>query len=93
MDIAEPACLAAGLLSLARQQVGLTQTELAHRAGVQQSVVSAYEAGRRQPTVPMLLRLIRATGNDVQFRLAGADETIRVAPATVPADRAATSIC
>jgi predicted nucleotidyltransferase/DNA-binding XRE family transcriptional regulator len=67
----EPTRLAGALLTLARRRAGLTQTELAHRAGVQQSVVSAYESGRRQPTIPTLLRLVRAAGNDVRVTLAG----------------------
>lgn len=71
MNAEEPARLAGELLRLARRQAGLTQTELARRAGFQQSVVSAYESGRRQPTVPTLLRLIRATGQGVQFQLVG----------------------
>lgn len=40
-----------------------TQTELAERAGVAQSVISAYEAGRRQPSLPTLARLIEAAGH------------------------------
>jgi predicted nucleotidyltransferase len=35
------------------------------RAGVAQSVISAYEAGRRQPALPTLARLIDATGYDL----------------------------
>lgn len=41
----------------------MTQTELAQRAGITQSVVSAYEAGRREPSLPVLLGLIAATGH------------------------------
>jgi predicted nucleotidyltransferase/DNA-binding XRE family transcriptional regulator len=86
----EPARLAGELISLARRRAGLTQTELARRAGVQQSVVSAYESGRRQPTVPTLLRLIRATGQGVQFQLVGgtaggpASDAPAIAPAISP---------
>jgi predicted nucleotidyltransferase len=36
--------------------------ELGRRAGVTQSVVSAYESGARQPSLPTLERLVRATG-------------------------------
>jgi len=53
---------AAGLLRLARQRAGMSQVELAARAGVTQSVVSAYESGRRQPSLPMLSALIEAAG-------------------------------
>jgi predicted nucleotidyltransferase len=40
----------------------LTQAELARRAGVTQSVISAYESGARQPSLPTLARLVAATG-------------------------------
>lgn len=36
------------LLRTARQQAGLSQAEVAGRAGVTQSVLSAYESGARQ---------------------------------------------
>jgi predicted nucleotidyltransferase/DNA-binding XRE family transcriptional regulator len=57
------------LLRQARKKAGLSQTELARRAGVTQSVVSAYEAGRRQPSFPTLARLIEATGHDMEVVL------------------------
>jgi predicted nucleotidyltransferase len=41
------------------------QPELAFRAGVVQSVISAYEAGWRQPSLPTLARLIDAAGADL----------------------------
>ncbi|MGQ0777559.1 MAG: helix-turn-helix domain-containing protein [Pseudonocardiales bacterium] len=53
---------AARLLRRARTLSRLTQSELAHRVGISQSVVSAYESGRRQPSMPTLRRLIEATG-------------------------------
>ena len=56
---------AGSLLRRARVGAGLSQAELAIRAGVAQSVVSAYEAGRRQPALPTLARLIEATGYDL----------------------------
>jgi predicted nucleotidyltransferase/DNA-binding XRE family transcriptional regulator len=56
---------AAGLLRDARQRAGMTQPQLAERAGVAQSVISAYETGRREPSFPMLVKLIEATGHDL----------------------------
>ncbi|MGA2037329.1 MAG: helix-turn-helix domain-containing protein [Acidimicrobiales bacterium] len=62
--------VAAGpVLRDARRRAGLTQVELASRAGVTQSVVSAYESGSRQPSVPTLERLIAATGFELDLRL------------------------
>ena len=37
------------LIREARQRAGLSQTELARRAAVAQSVISAYETDRREP--------------------------------------------
>jgi predicted nucleotidyltransferase len=47
----------------------MTQRELSARADVAQSVVSAYENGRREPSVPTLTKLINATGHRVGFTL------------------------
>jgi transcriptional regulator with XRE-family HTH domain len=61
--------LAAGILRLARFKAGISQAELAGRAGVTQQAVSAYETGRREPTLPTLERLIQATGHELRFHL------------------------
>ena len=60
---------AATLLREARREAGLTQRQVAARAGLRQPVVAAYESGRREPTVPMLRKLLRATGHDLELRL------------------------
>ena len=60
---------AAHLLRTARHRSRLSQTELARRAGVAQSVISAYESGRREPTLPTLTRLIEATGHELALDL------------------------
>jgi uncharacterized protein len=60
---------AGALLRRARQGAGLSQAELAARAGVTQSVISAYESGHRQPAVPTLAALIDATGYDLVLRV------------------------
>ena len=57
------------LLRHARKRARLSQAELARRAGVTQSVVSAYESGARQPSLPTLARLIQATGSDLEVRV------------------------
>ena len=53
---------AAGLLRQARRRAGMSQVALAARAGVTQSVISAYESGHRQPSLPTLTALIETTG-------------------------------
>jgi uncharacterized protein len=47
----------------ARRQARLSQTDLARRAGVAQSVISAYESDRREPGLRTLTKLIDATGH------------------------------
>lgn len=47
----------------ARLRAGLSQTELARRAGVAQPVISAYESDRREPGMTMLTKLIEASGH------------------------------
>jgi predicted nucleotidyltransferase/DNA-binding XRE family transcriptional regulator len=62
----ENAAEAAGvLLRRARARARLSQTELAARAGVAQSVVSAYESGHRQPALTTLAALIEAAGYEL----------------------------
>ena len=60
---------AARLLRDARRRAGLSQTDLAARAGVTQSVISAYESGHRQPAIPTLTALIEATGHELVLSL------------------------
>lgn len=57
---------AAAVLKGARKRARLSQAELARRAGVTQSVISAYESGRRQPSVPTLAALVEAAGYELE---------------------------
>jgi uncharacterized protein len=61
------------LLQLARLKVGLTQRELAQRAGLPDTMISAYERDQRQPTIATLLRLLRAAGFDLRLDRAAPD--------------------
>src|SRR2546423_8085171 len=63
----------AALLQLARLKAGLTQRELAERAGVPTTMISACERDKRQPTLETLLRLLRAAGFDLRMQLAPYD--------------------
>jgi uncharacterized protein len=47
----------------------LSQTDLARRAGVAQSVISAYESDRREPGMAMLTKLIEATGHHLTLNV------------------------
>jgi transcriptional regulator with XRE-family HTH domain len=61
--------LAADLLRNARWMVGLTQAEVAQRAGVTQQTIAQYERGRRQPSLTTLDQLIAGCGLSLRFRL------------------------
>lgn len=50
------------VLRTARRQAGLNLRELAARAGTSHATVSAYEHGRKTPTVETFDRLLRAAG-------------------------------
>ena len=54
---------AADVLRRSRRTAGLTQAQLAELAGTSQSAIAAYESGARQPTLPVLRRMIEATGH------------------------------
>ena len=50
-----------------RLRAGLTQREVARRVGLPDTVLSAYERGRRQPSLDTAGRIIDAIGFDVRF--------------------------
>lgn len=60
---------AAALLRAARTAAGLTQSQLAELAATSQSAIAAYERGQREPTLPVLRRMIHATGHNLETRL------------------------
>lgn len=49
-----------------RRERGLSQEELAHRAGVHPTYLSGVERGRRNPTITVLQRIALALGSDIQ---------------------------
>ena len=57
----------ADLIRKLRATGGLTQQELARRAGTSQSAVARYETGVASPSVNTFERLVRATGADLKF--------------------------
>ena len=67
--------VAGELIREVRRESGLRQAELARRAGLPRSVVSAYEHGRRQPGVDALARIAAAAGLE-----------LRIGPSSAPVD-------
>ena len=55
------------IIQAVRRRQGLTQSELARRAGTSQPVISAYEHGRRDPTYQTLRKLVEAGGERLQL--------------------------
>ena len=59
---------------------GLSQAELAERAGTSQATISAYESGAKQPSVATLSRLLAAAGSRLSV-------TAAAQPVTEPSSR------
>jgi transcriptional regulator with XRE-family HTH domain len=75
------------LIRIARRRAGLTQEALARRAATSQAAVSAYESGRRSPSVATLNRILQAAGFELRMRLAEPDThevTRRMAESLLP---------
>ncbi len=62
--------VAGQLIEEIRRAGGLSQAELARRAGFDRSVLNAYEHGRRQPSVSALARIAAAAGLDLRVTTA-----------------------
>lgn len=56
------------LLVRARRAAGLSQHELAARAGTSRPTLSAYEHGRKSPTLGTAVRLLRAAGFELAIQ-------------------------
>lgn len=86
--------LAGNLLRLARAKAGVTQAQMAARAGVPRSTVERIEAGTRQPSLPTLSKLLAAVDLDLRIRLEAYDDHDDVLDANyaamTPGQRAAT---
>ncbi|MFN2536960.1 MAG: helix-turn-helix domain-containing protein [Mycobacteriales bacterium] len=61
------------LLREAWKRAGLSQSELARRAVAPESVISEFRAGKRQPAVPTLARLVAAPGHEFTLGLERTD--------------------
>lgn len=74
------------LLERARAGAGLTQDELARRAGTSRPTLSAYEHGRKSPTVATFARILAEAGVDLaaQPRVSFAQQAPAGKPIWVP---------
>jgi len=70
----------AELLLEARRMAGLTQAELARRAGTSQAMVARYETGIASPTVRTLRRLLRAADRDLELSSVASEAAIPPSP-------------
>jgi transcriptional regulator with XRE-family HTH domain len=61
------------LVREARKRAGLTQAELARRAGVPQSTVGRIESGTRVPSTALVERLVRAAGFELRVGIGERD--------------------
>jgi transcriptional regulator with XRE-family HTH domain len=57
-----------------RRRAGLTQRELARRAGLAPSVLCAYETGAREPSARVFQRIVRAAGGTITVSVPSARE-------------------
>jgi transcriptional regulator with XRE-family HTH domain len=58
----------------ARRRAGLTQRQLASRAGTTQAVIARAETGASAPSFQRVVELVRACGFDLDIRLVTLDE-------------------
>lgn len=56
------------MIAGARKAAGISQAELARRAGMTRSVVNVYEHGHREPGTDALVRLLTAAGQQITLQ-------------------------
>jgi transcriptional regulator with XRE-family HTH domain len=77
-----------GVLRDARDRAGLSQRQLAERAGTSQAMVARIEGGRQSPSMATLERLVRACGLELRVETAGGERApVETAPAEVGSGR------
>lgn len=60
-----------------RQELGLSQAELAKRLHISPSAVGMYEQGRREPSVDTLIAMSKEFGVTLDYLLSGQPDTVR----------------
>jgi transcriptional regulator with XRE-family HTH domain len=68
VDLADYESTATALLHEILARSGLSQAELARRAGIPRSVLNVYLKGRREPSAEATLRIAAAAGFDVELK-------------------------
>jgi transcriptional regulator with XRE-family HTH domain len=63
------------LVREARKRAGLSQRELAEKAGTTQSAIARLETGRSTPSFDTVLRLVRLCGLDLDIMLVERDDS------------------
>jgi transcriptional regulator with XRE-family HTH domain len=65
--------LAGNLLKVARAKKGMSQRELAEAAHVAQSTIARIESGSRQPSLPVLAKILAALNLEMRITLSDYD--------------------
>ncbi len=53
----------------ARNELNITQEELALRAGTQKSNISRFESGTYNPSLDFVIKIVRSLGKEIQIKL------------------------
>jgi transcriptional regulator with XRE-family HTH domain len=69
--------VATDLVRATRLRAGLSQAELARRAGIPRSVLNAYERGAREPGANALAAIVRAAGFELRLAPASPIDGVR----------------
>ena len=82
-------CMGSDLIERVRHQAGLSQQVLAARAGTSRPTLSAYEHGRKSPTLATVERLMDSAGFELtaQLRVTFSEQQTRRGRPIVVADR------
>jgi transcriptional regulator with XRE-family HTH domain len=62
-------------ITLAREEKGLNQAQLAEKSGVTPAAISQIEKGSRTPTIPVLQRIASVLNVSIDYLLGKADES------------------
>ena len=63
-------------ISKKREELNLSQTDLAKRAGLKPPAISQYESGLRSPSYEALIKLSNALGVTTDYLISGKEERL-----------------